>query len=65
MNALIKRLIRAGVATLTPQLIIFIPGMIELMPPPYNLILTPILMGIGKGLRDGFSKAPWLKYLPF
>lgn len=64
MNPIIERFIRAGIATLLPQLIIFIPGAIELLPPPYNLILTPILMGIGKGLRSGFPKASWLKYLP-
>lgn len=65
MNAILKRLGRAALATLIPQLIVLLPGMVELIPPPYNLILTPVLMGIAKGLRDGFPKASWLKYIPF
>ena len=65
MNAILQRLGRAGLAVLIPQLIPLIPGMVSLIPPPYNLILTPVLMGIAKGLRDGFPNKPWLKYIPF
>ena len=50
---------------LIPQLLPLVPGFVSLIPPPYNLILTPVLMGIAKGLRDGFPNRTWLKYIPF
>lgn len=65
MNAIIERLVRSGLAILVPQLIILLPVMVELIPQPWPLVATPILMGIAKGLRDGFPNAPWLKYIPF
>lgn len=65
MKSLYLRLLRAALATAVPQLIMLVPGAVSLIPPPYNLILTPVLMGIAKGLRDGFPQASWLKYIPF
>ena len=65
MNAIWRRLGRSALAILVPQLLIFIPGIVEVIPPPWNLVLTPILMGIAKGLRDGFPNKPWIKYIPF
>jgi len=65
MNAILQRLGRAGLAVLIPQFLPLVPGFVSLIPPPYNLILTPVLMGIAKGLRDGFPNRTWLKYIPF
>ena len=65
MNAILQRLGRAGLAVLIPQPLPLVPGFVSLIPPPYNLILTPALMGIAKGLRDGFPNRTWLKYIPF
>lgn len=65
IKTIIERLIRSGIAIALPQIIMFVPAVMEMIPPPYNLILTPVLMGIAKGLRDGFPNAPWLKYIPF
>ena len=65
MNAILRRLGRAGLAVLIPQLLPLVPGFVSLIPLPYNLILTPVLMGIAKGLRDGFPNRTWLKYIPF
>lgn len=64
MNSIIERLIRSSVAVFLPQALSLLPGMVSILPVPYNLILTPILMGIGKGLRDGFPKANWIKWIP-
>ena len=65
MSSILQRLGRAGLAVLIPQLLPLVPGFVILLPPPYNLILTPVLMGIAKGLRDGFPNSPWIKYIPF
>lgn len=65
MNSIAQRLLRSGLAVLIPQLIPLIPGAVSLIPPPYNLILTPVLMGMAKGLRDGFPGKSWLRYIPF
>lgn len=65
IKTIIERLVRSGIAIALPQIIMFVPAVMEMIPPPYNLILTPVLMGIAKGLRDGFPQAPWLKYIPF
>lgn len=60
-----ERLIRSSLALIVSQLIPMIPGLIGFIPAPYNLVVIPVLMGIAKGLRDGFPQAPWLKYIPF
>lgn len=65
MNTILQRLGRAGLAVLLPQLLPLVPGFVALIPPPYNLILTPVLMGVAKGLRDGFPKVTWLRFIPF
>ena len=65
MNAVLERLLRSTGAILLPQLVAIIPVIVGLIPQPWPLVATPILMGISKGLRDGFPKAPWLKWLPF
>lgn len=69
MNPIVMRLVRAALATIAPQVVVLIPGLVTLLPPPYNLILTPILMGVGKGLRDGLnptnSTTHWTKWIPF
>lgn len=65
MNTILQRLGRASLAVLLPQLLPLVPGFVALIPPPYNLILTPVLMGVAKGLRDGFPKVTWLRFIPF
>ncbi len=65
MNAVLERLLRSTGAILLPQLVAFAPAVVEILPQPYPLVLTPILMGISKGLRDGFPGKPWLRWLPF
>lgn len=69
MNRILLRIIRAIVAVIVPQILPLVPGFVAVLPPPYNLILTPALMGIGKGLRDGLNPTNvaghWTNYIPF
>jgi len=65
MKAIYNRIMRALLATAVPQLVVFIPGAVEILPPPWNLLLTPALMGIAKGLRNAYPEAKWVTYIPF
>ncbi len=60
-----KRLLRSLLAVGVTQAIPLVPGVVSLIPPPFNLLAAPVLMGICKGLRDAYPTVPWLKYLPF
>ena len=60
-----QRIVRSLLALGATQLIPLLPGAVTLLPPPFNLIVAPILMGIAKGLRNAYPGKPWIKYIPF
>lgn len=65
MKSIIERLLRSGLAVLATQLIPMAPSLVAFIPPPFNLLAAPVLMGIAKGLRDAYPGKPWIKYVPF
>lgn len=68
MNPIVSRMVRALLAVIIPQLFLLIPEVAAILPAPYNLILTPVLMGIGKGIRDGLNPTndptSWTNWIP-
>lgn len=42
----------------------YIPVLLGLIPAPYNLLVTPVLMALGKGIRDAFPNSKAAKYFP-
>ncbi len=60
-----KRTLRTLLAIGAAQLVPLVPGAVSLLPPPYNLLVAPMLMGLSKGIRNAYPTVPWIKYLPF
>jgi hypothetical protein len=46
-----KRILRSAITVAVSQVIPLLPGLAEMIPPPYNLLSIPILQGIGKFVR--------------
>jgi hypothetical protein len=59
MNGAFKRFLRSGLATAVPFLIAGYLGQ-----PKYQA-LTPLLMALGKFLRDKNPTNTWTRYIPF
>lgn len=68
MNPILKRFGRALLAVIIPQIFLFIPEVAAILPAPYNLIFTPFIMSIGKGLRDWLNPSNdsthWTNWIP-
>lgn len=66
--SIVLRIIRVGVAAISSQVATEIPGVVNVLPAPYNLVLIPVLSAIGKLLRDKYNPTNttghWTNYLP-
>lgn len=65
MDSTINVAIKVSVAVVLAQLVSLLFNMINLPSCPYNLILIPVIMIIGNGLREKFSNSNWIKYIIF
>lgn len=65
-NPAIERTARGVGAALVTQVAApdFWPQLMSVLPPPYNLLAIPVLMGVAKALRMAFPDNAVLKYLP-
>ena len=64
INRMFKRFIRGLVATLLPVVVLYVAEQLQLisneLPPEYGAFIAPLLLALGKGLRD-----KGMKWTPF
>lgn len=65
-KTVLERIYRAaGASAIGGILVPMIPGVLQALPPPWNLVVTvPALMAVSKWARDTYPDKWWVKLLP-